>query len=50
MTLLGERNWYLPRWLEWIPQMQMPTPYSPRLSHWPRTWTTPVSLSKSPHC
>jgi len=25
MTLLGERNWYLPRWLEWIPQLQMPT-------------------------
>jgi RND superfamily putative drug exporter len=25
MTLLGERNWYLPRWLEWIPQPQMPT-------------------------
>ncbi|HEY2371437.1 MAG TPA: MMPL family transporter [Gaiellaceae bacterium] len=24
MTLLGERNWYLPRWLEWIPQLQMP--------------------------
>ena len=20
MKLLGERNWYLPRWLEWIPQ------------------------------
>jgi RND superfamily putative drug exporter len=24
MTLLGERNWYLPRWLEWIPHLQMP--------------------------
>jgi RND superfamily putative drug exporter len=24
MTLLGERNWYFPRWLEWIPQLQMP--------------------------
>ncbi|HZV72688.1 MAG TPA: MMPL family transporter [Conexibacter sp.] len=20
MTLLGERNWYLPRWLEWLPR------------------------------
>jgi RND superfamily putative drug exporter len=20
MTLLGERNWYLPRWLQWLPQ------------------------------
>jgi uncharacterized membrane protein YdfJ with MMPL/SSD domain len=21
MTLLGERNWYLPRWLRWLPDM-----------------------------
>jgi uncharacterized membrane protein YdfJ with MMPL/SSD domain len=21
MKLLGERNWYLPRWLDWIPQV-----------------------------
>ena len=21
MALLGERNWYLPRWLEWLPQI-----------------------------
>jgi hypothetical protein len=20
MTLLGERNWYLPRWLSWLPR------------------------------
>ena len=20
MTLLGERNWYLPRWLAWLPR------------------------------
>ena len=20
MTLLGERNWYLPKWLEWLPK------------------------------
>ena len=31
MTLLGERNWYLPRWLDWLPQMShgeaaMPAP------------------------
>jgi putative drug exporter of the RND superfamily len=23
MRLLGERNWYLPRWLEWLPQIQV---------------------------
>ena len=21
MKLLGERNWYLPRWLEWLPRI-----------------------------
>jgi RND superfamily putative drug exporter len=21
MKLLGERNWYLPRWLEWLPRL-----------------------------
>jgi RND superfamily putative drug exporter len=21
MTLLGERNWYLPRWLRWLPEV-----------------------------
>jgi len=23
MGLLGERNWYLPRWLEWLPRVQI---------------------------
>jgi uncharacterized membrane protein YdfJ with MMPL/SSD domain len=23
MTLLGDRNWYLPRWLAWIPRLQL---------------------------
>jgi uncharacterized membrane protein YdfJ with MMPL/SSD domain len=22
MTLLGEWNWYLPRWLEWLPRLE----------------------------
>src|SRR5262249_60503256 len=22
MKLLGDRNWYLPKWLEWVPQGQ----------------------------
>jgi putative drug exporter of the RND superfamily len=26
MTLLGPRNWYLPRWLEWLPQVSSATP------------------------
>ena len=23
MKLLGEANWYLPRWLEWLPRIRM---------------------------
>ena len=23
MKLLGEWNWYLPRWLEWLPRIQI---------------------------
>jgi RND superfamily putative drug exporter len=41
MGILGERNWYLPRWLEWIPTWRSkalrpspwsrcPTPQAPR--------------------
>jgi putative drug exporter of the RND superfamily len=22
MKLLGDRNWYLPRWLEWLPRLE----------------------------
>ena len=24
MKLLGEWNWYLPRWLEWLPRLEGP--------------------------
>ena len=26
MTVLGERNWYLPRWLNWLPQVGLEPP------------------------
>ncbi len=26
MKLLGERNWYLPKWLEWLPQLEQGVP------------------------
>jgi RND superfamily putative drug exporter len=29
MKLLGPRNWYLPRWLEWLPQITSSTPQQP---------------------
>jgi RND superfamily putative drug exporter len=22
MKLLGDRNWYLPKWLEWLPHLE----------------------------
>jgi RND superfamily putative drug exporter len=29
MKLLGPRNWYLPRWLGWLPQASPPVPSAP---------------------
>jgi putative drug exporter of the RND superfamily len=29
MGLLGERNWYLPRWLNWLPRVQIEQPAAP---------------------
>lgn len=29
MRLLGTRNWYFPRWLEWLPQIQIEAPQRP---------------------
>jgi uncharacterized membrane protein YdfJ with MMPL/SSD domain len=29
MTLLGDRNWYLPRWLGWLPHWERPQPIGP---------------------
>jgi len=26
MRLLGDRNWYLPRWLEWLPRLRVDAP------------------------
>jgi RND superfamily putative drug exporter len=29
MKLLGDRNWYLPSWLEWLPQIEPEEPSAP---------------------
>jgi uncharacterized membrane protein YdfJ with MMPL/SSD domain len=29
MTLLGDRNWYLPRWLEWLPRIEQEQSVAP---------------------
>ena len=46
MALLGERNWHLPRWLEWLPHLQVegappdaPQPAKPATER-PRTWAS----------
>ena len=35
MALLGEHNWYLPRWLRWLPQVahDLPAPPAPEREH-----------------
>ena len=38
MKLLGERNWYLPRWLEWLPRLE-----GEEASTAPETNPTPAS-------
>jgi RND superfamily putative drug exporter len=30
MKLLGKRNWYLPSWLEWLPNVQVEGPHTQR--------------------
>jgi len=30
MALLGERNWYLPRWLAWLPRLGLEAPAAPQ--------------------
>ena len=31
MTLLGDKNWYLPRWLEWLPNLEHERSVEPAL-------------------
>ena len=29
LSLLGQRSWYLPRWLDWLPHLQVEPPGAP---------------------
>jgi RND superfamily putative drug exporter len=42
MRLLGDRNWYLPRWLEWLPNLQVE-------GHSPETAPTDAPLDDAPN-
>jgi RND superfamily putative drug exporter len=33
MKLLGKRNWYLPKWLEWLPNVQVEGPHTQAFEH-----------------
>jgi uncharacterized membrane protein YdfJ with MMPL/SSD domain len=39
MKLLGEWNWYLPRWLEWLPRL------APHTTHLPDAVAEPAALA-----
>jgi RND superfamily putative drug exporter len=28
LSLLGDRSWYLPRWLDWLPRVEIERPAS----------------------
>jgi len=32
MAMLGDRNWYLPRWLGWLPQVSIEAPSAPEVA------------------
>jgi uncharacterized membrane protein YdfJ with MMPL/SSD domain len=46
MKLLGDWNWYLPRWLEWLPQLSHGDSHGD--SHEPAPAETPVALPSVP--
>jgi RND superfamily putative drug exporter len=38
LSLLGERSWYLPRWLHWLPRIEVESPHiAPRTDEAERT-------------
>jgi RND superfamily putative drug exporter len=44
MRLLGERNWYLPAWLEWLPHVEIEDPaLSARAPHRAKAEPIPAS-------
>jgi RND superfamily putative drug exporter len=47
MELLGDRNWYLPTWLEWLPRLNIEgheAPSRPRTEVWQPAELTPVPV------
>ena len=44
MGLLGERNWYLPRWLTWLPRVQAEAPPEPDAATHPKPTRRPLPV------
>ncbi|MFD9593494.1 MMPL family transporter [Kitasatospora sp. NPDC059973] len=51
MTLLGERNWYLPAWLRWLPELSHGGSLPPvaAAAHGPGTATGPAEPERARH-
>jgi hypothetical protein len=45
MALLGDWNWYLPHWLEWLPQLSHIAPVAPPTPTPPPQQRTPVRVA-----
>jgi uncharacterized membrane protein YdfJ with MMPL/SSD domain len=45
MKLLGDWNWYLPRWLEWLPRLDTGREAAGRLREAPSTDGTPALVT-----
>ena len=45
MRLLGEWNWYLPRWLEWLPRLEHGDDSAPQAEPQPQAEPEPVRLA-----
>ncbi len=42
MKLLGDWNWYLPKWLQWLPQLSHGESHEPRATDTPSVVTPPI--------
>jgi RND superfamily putative drug exporter len=48
MALLGDRNWYMPNWLKWLPDLRIEGAPAAPPSHSPQTNVDGVSISGAP--
>ena len=44
LSLLGEHSWYLPRWLNWLPRIEVESPQIPRTTDDVQRTLVPVAV------